>query len=84
MNNFENSLKHTDGRIRFYMETEYNEDGSMICKVMERPKPYNTAVCVDTFKHEWRAVKRVEELQKEAKERGESIAYTGSVDSWWG
>ena len=73
-----------DGRVRFYMDTRYDDEGRTVAQVMERPKPYAEAVCVDTFSYEWRAERRIYELQKEARKRGERVVCNpgDSINSW--
>lgn len=73
-----------DMRIRYFMDTTYDADGNTIARVMERPKPYTKAVCIETFSHEWRAEERIKALRYEAKKRGERVVYQRgeSLDSW--
>ena len=65
-----------DKRIRFYLDTTYDDDGRTIARVMERPRPFAEAVCVDTCFYEWQACKRIDELKREAFHRGESVIFS--------
>lgn len=64
-----------DKRIRFYLDTTYDDEGRTIARVMERPRPFAEAVCVDTYSYEWRACNRIDELKREAFRRGESVVF---------
>lgn len=69
-----------DKRIRFYLNTTYDQDGNTIAQVMERPRPFVDAVCIEEFSYEWRACKRIDELKKEAHQRGERVVYNPGED----
>lgn len=73
-----------DGRIRFYMDTTHDDEGRTVARVMERPRPFAEAICVDTFSYEWRAVRKISELKRDAQQRGERVVYNpgDSINSW--
>lgn len=57
---------------RYFIRTTYNaETGEPIVHIMQRPLPYADAVSIETFRHEWRAEKRLLQLIQEAHQRGE-------------
>ena len=64
-----------DGTKRYFLETSYNEDGSTHAAVMERKKAFCEAEEIEYYNYEWRACKRIDELIKQAYERGEEVIY---------
>lgn len=70
-----------DGLIRFYLNTTHDKNGNTVAQVMERPRPFADATCVGEFSHEWRACKRIDELKREAYQRGERVVYNRGEDA---
>jgi len=60
---------------RYHLKTSYNEDGSAHAAVMQYTDAYKPAIEIESFSHEWRACKRIDELIKEAYNRGEQVIY---------
>lgn len=60
---------------RYFLETTYNEDGSIHAAVMECKQAYSKAIEIESFTHEWRACRRIDELIKQAYEKGECVIY---------
>ena len=60
---------------RYFLETTYSKDGEIIAKVMERKDACGEAVGLEVFTHEWRALKRIDELIKQAYARGEQVVF---------
>ena len=60
---------------RYYLNTNYDQDGNTQANVMERKDAFTSASVKETFAHEWRACKRIDELIHEAHVRGEEVIY---------
>ena len=60
---------------RYFLQTSYNEDGSTKAAVMEHKKAFSEPIETESYTHEWRACKRIDELIKEAHARGEEVIY---------
>lgn len=70
---------------RFYLDTVRDAGGNIIAQVMERPRPFADGVCIERYTYEWRAVKRIQDLQKEAIVRDEETVFDPRFcchDSW--
>ena len=60
---------------RYFLKISYEVDGTIHAAVMERKKAYSEAIEIESYTHEWRACKRIDELIKQAYTRGEQVIY---------
>lgn len=60
---------------RYFLKISYEADGTMHASVMERKQAYHEAIEIESYTHEWRACKRIDELIKQAHIRGEQVIY---------
>ena len=60
---------------RYFLKTSYEIDGTTHAAVMERKQAYQEPTEIESYTHEWRACKRINELIKQAYTRGEQVIY---------